>query len=148
MRVEIRKSGGETCPQCGSYELVKTADGPVAADLHGVFEREILRREIGLARVLKDHLAAATAELNGREQEMTARLDKTLADERWQLRQDHHALIGDLERILTDTQVANDQARADIPKWRVMRRRREGIFAARLNETVDELLDRTKHSLA
>lgn len=68
MRIEVRKSGGETCPQCGANELiyVPAANQHLEADLIGFFEEEApkhrpLRR--ASFRRIRSELERACAEL-------------------------------------------------------------------------------------
>jgi hypothetical protein len=55
MQLELRKSGGPTCPSCGSFEPIGIAGNRI---VHTLVEREYAARELALARLFKEHLAA------------------------------------------------------------------------------------------
>lgn len=121
MQLELRKTSDNTCPTCGAHDLVHTQGLPLIEDVSEQFEREFVRRELGLARVFRDHLADLTAETMQRETEREQALQE-------------------VRRLLQGLQ-------ADVAGWRRWHRRREQEFAARIGAAVDGLLDRSRYPM-
>lgn len=124
MKIEIRASGGPACSDCGATELIHSNGQPLARDLTRVLETEILRREVGVMRMLRDHLTAAETDHASE-----------LKDLQYELTRQHTDLLGSVRGRL----------KVDVSKWHALRRRRELAFAARVEAVFGELVDATKH---
>jgi hypothetical protein len=114
-------------------ELVYSGGAPVSADLTRVLEREIIRRELGMAKILRDHLAAAADDQDLRE----GRLLEQFKQEHWELALAHANEMDDVAELLEGSKV-------DVSAWRLVRRRRERIFAERIDGIVKEMLVMTR----
>lgn len=131
MQIEIRASGGTACPVCNAGELIHANGKPLIGDLTRIFEREILRREIGVQRMLRDHINQADKD---HADELSAEVSRT----HFELTQQHNAALDEVKTRLEETKV-------DVPKWRAARRKRERIFAERIDSVVADLLDGTRY---
>lgn len=137
MKVEIRQSGDLKCEACGATELVYSGTKPLAVELVAVFEREMVRREIALARVMRDHLAVVAAEYAVRETEMA----NQMRHEAWLAEREHEALLDEIVATVVASPL-------DVPNWRKLRRRRSGIFADRILAEILALVEATKYENA
>ncbi len=131
MKFEIRSEGG-ACPSCGAGEIVYSGGAPVSADVTRVMEREIVRREVGMAKLLRDHLVAAEADQTARED----RLGEQFKSELWNLKLQHADQMDDVADRL-------EALKVDVAGWRLVRRRRERIFAERIDTVVQDMLAAT-----
>lgn len=139
MRIEIRSSDEQSaCGDCGATELYWTGGKPVAADLVRVMEREMIRRELGLAKVMREHLEKASEDAARRERSIGEELARQVAAERWQLEQAH------AEEIALIKERVGDLAE-EVAGWQIMRRRRMRKFALQVEGIIDELVERTKY---
>lgn len=132
LKFEIRKTGGDECQACGATDLVYSGGKPVTTDLTRILEREIVRREIGMAKLLRDHLEASRADMAEREDRLAAQFRSDL----WQAKMDHADVMDDVAELLTAVKV-------DVSGWRLIRRRRERLFADRVDGVIQEMVKLT-----
>lgn len=133
MKIEIRSSS-ETkfCPECGATELIWTGNRPLSTDLTAVFEREMIRRELTLAKVVKEHLETVASEYADREQFMAAELNRQV----WELETRYEDLIAEIEQMVLASELT-------VARWRLLRRRRTRIFSERIAAAINDLVAQT-----
>ncbi len=122
MRIEIRSSGGEECPVCGTTAPVMVQNQAAARDLTRELEREILRRELAVMKMLRVHLD---------------RTDEAVENEMFMLIEQHRLEFNRVKERL-------EASKVDVAGWRLARRRREKLFAARIDRLITELFDSTR----
>lgn len=119
MKLEVRSSGGRECESCGATALVVTGGREIAADLAPILEREIVRREIAvtrmLLRVFEEHAEATAAEYA-----------ENVADVARQFTDVQNRTVASLTTTL-------DAAKERPSRWHPFRRRRERLFAERID---------------
>ena len=137
MRYEIRKSGGVACEKCGAFDLVYAGGKPLTADLTFAMEREIVKRELAVARLARDHIRQVQDDMTTREEKLAeAFAQETESAKAW-LVEEHRRQVEDVAETL-------ERAKVDVSWWRLARRRRERIFAERIDAIVSELPLATK----
>lgn len=133
MKLEIRSSSeNKVCPECGATDLIWTGNRPLSTDLTAVFEREMVRRELSLARVVQEHLKTVAAEYADREMTMAAELKRQV----WELNVQHDDLIAEIEQMVLASELT-------VARWRLLRRRRTRIFSERIASEIDKLVAAT-----
>lgn len=127
MRAELRKSGGHQCESCGAFDLLHVDESALQVDLAPILETEMVRREVRLAQVFRDHLAQVergyAADLIGREQ--SALLERGV-------------LVSEMNAILGDMNI-------DVNPWRVFKAHREKRFRVRVQKALGELYELTQY---
>ena len=121
MRLEIRKTGGDSCPECGAFGLVLAGGMEITADLSAIMEREIVRREIQVAKLDCDAMAALGRE-HAEELVAVAAMATDAAN----------AVLSDAAADLAAT-------RRWAPWWRPLRRWRERRYGRRIAPVVEFL---------
>jgi hypothetical protein len=124
MRIQIVTDEGE---------VVYSAGKPIAADLTRILEREIVRREVGMAKLLRNHLEASAADTAARETRMAVEFKGELFD----LKLEHRAEMDAVKELLEGQKV-------DVSWWRPFRYERERLFAERIDAVLEELVEMTK----
>lgn len=127
MRFEIRKSGGPTCSTCGSYDLLHVDHEPLNLELTQFLEVEMLRREVRLAQVFKEHLETVERDYAERmvNQSQAALLERGV-------------LLSEFNTILAGMNI-------ETSPWRVFKTHREKRFRERIETAVNELRELTKY---
>ena len=126
MRLELRSSGGEPCEVCGSLELLHVDEKPLATDLSHALEVEMLRREIRLAQVFRDHLAETE---RGYADSLVNQQQKALLE--------HGVLLSEMTALL-------EGMKLDVTAWRVFKHHREKRFKQRVDAAIAELREQTR----
>jgi hypothetical protein len=130
VRLEVRKTGGAICRECGATELVREAanGAELVASLGPILEKVVAERAQEEHPELVESERRARAELEVG-QEMIAERERTLE-------------IAHEETIAKVRELAPEQA----PRVRVFKRRWQRELQAAVDEVVAELLDRTRRA--
>lgn len=136
MRIEVRRSGGHACTECGSYDLIHAGPSPLAADLAPVMEREMIRRELRLFRLYRSHLETVAQERVDHEARIAAEFVEQTKSERNELEREKQEQVAVIEALLSES-------KQDVPAWRLARKRREKKFAERIDNVIAELKQST-----
>jgi hypothetical protein len=113
-------------------EIVYSGGKPITADVTRILESEIRRHDIQWAKLLRDFIEESQAT----HLEVEERLVEQFKSEHFDLTMQHASQLDDIEALLHGTKV-------DVSGWRLLAKRRERIFAERIDGVVAEMVKAT-----